>query len=1242
MSVKTFDELATFLLENIINASLIPASKLAEYLQDMNDTLEYNVGEFSDSFMGKATTSTNPGTPTSRVWYICDGPGTYTNFGSTVVTELLAFLIYNGSSWDLVENEITVDLSDYETTAELDTRFSNHNASSGHDGRYFTETEVNNTFCKKTMDADLNANSNKIINIGFPSAQTDVIPLKIAEATAKQLLKVHNSSLIFQAFVTSSTATPSHTANYAWVSSETGTVFGIATVEKGDIIYSTGSEFVVEKIGAIKVNRTNNLFDKDGFLNLNSNLGSTGTLITLSGAITTDYIKLPVETEGTEYYIQGVGSGTSKRTSFYNSEKVHISTTSALYGPGIRTVPAGGASYVRITIYRPTETFNIDEVMFSLGNAAADYLPYYLMSGQLLLSDVTAITDPIEENIDSLKIASCFRDANLGETETEKMLTLHKAIKHVQLLGNWIEGYNFRISSFSNNYSTLKYELKITAIDDDGVVYSSLNPYYNSTTAFDITPEVSGLTKVVYPVNNGRQLIMYIDFSELAATTRYNDATNFVFKSEYLPTYKIYTNSPVFKNLFSFGYHKTEPADSPALYDAIKGIKLRGLWDKSKRYTIAGFAYNHATLGYLIRINEVNTSNTIVSNIYWTDSVLVTLGGVPPYDNFVYHRIVFPVINGKQAIIDINLHQLTTGTYYDLESGTSYFINNSQIEDEIRLESFTLPDYTGIDFAPINQYIQNRKKKSLKGVSTSKKGALSIRIDNALDVGSIGYLSRLAALYEKYNGKISLNDSIETYGIVTTQKNKIQEYQQLQRGGHAVGDHVPSHNCDFIKIPTGYEYIFTPYVGAGITEIITGGDYDVAILEREHDGAYTDYKIGATDGYSLVSGTNRINGDFSGLSSENYYIYVNNVTGDKIGWQAIDTLNSAYVLIKTVDGRAISFDANETLSMYAQPVGMTVILSEEATYLCFLSGLCWFHYCGLEKPDFWVQPGAACARVSNEYAESAMKRVGYLFADTYDNVVTKLTYNEEKAYKYSGHTYNTADFAIDTIISSGGDFSSAKIKIADRIALHQHITIASHFYIDSCPGATDWEKVQYYFEKLEPFLRWTFENKLLWLTYPEIVDMMIDCKTDPFVNIIPDLYTDIASQSKPDGYTLGGSTVWMTDDGVAEDKLHSLKLNGNGTIATITDLGGLEKGLNDFNIWIKGTPGATVAVQFGSIGTATFTVAGSGWNRLNITAASGLSELIIPYDTNFLTITITAGNNTGNDAFVSGMELRKK
>ena len=51
------------------------------------------------TYMGVATPTTNPGSPDGNVFYFATQAGTYTNFGSVVLTEGLNILLWNGTSW---------------------------------------------------------------------------------------------------------------------------------------------------------------------------------------------------------------------------------------------------------------------------------------------------------------------------------------------------------------------------------------------------------------------------------------------------------------------------------------------------------------------------------------------------------------------------------------------------------------------------------------------------------------------------------------------------------------------------------------------------------------------------------------------------------------------------------------------------------------------------------------------------------------------------------------------------------------------------------------------------------------------------------------------------------------------------------------------------------------------------------------------------------------------------------------
>ena len=58
-------------------------------------------------YAGVATSSTNPGTPKAKVFYIANGKGKYTNFGGINVTENDVVILYYDTAWHKVATGIS-------------------------------------------------------------------------------------------------------------------------------------------------------------------------------------------------------------------------------------------------------------------------------------------------------------------------------------------------------------------------------------------------------------------------------------------------------------------------------------------------------------------------------------------------------------------------------------------------------------------------------------------------------------------------------------------------------------------------------------------------------------------------------------------------------------------------------------------------------------------------------------------------------------------------------------------------------------------------------------------------------------------------------------------------------------------------------------------------------------------------------------------------------------------------------
>lgn len=67
-------------------------------------------------FKGVATTSTNPGTPDEKIFYLAFATGTYTYFGNTVIGEGQIGVFSFGSSWTYAVQSVSAAIADNLTT----------------------------------------------------------------------------------------------------------------------------------------------------------------------------------------------------------------------------------------------------------------------------------------------------------------------------------------------------------------------------------------------------------------------------------------------------------------------------------------------------------------------------------------------------------------------------------------------------------------------------------------------------------------------------------------------------------------------------------------------------------------------------------------------------------------------------------------------------------------------------------------------------------------------------------------------------------------------------------------------------------------------------------------------------------------------------------------------------------------------------------------------------------------------
>lgn len=101
-----------------INANIKQNNNQAITGQILNSVLNDMVGTLGlgYQFAGVATTSTDPGTPDAKVFYLAITPGTYTYFGNTTIGDGQIGIFTFASSWVYGVNTISAQIADNLTT----------------------------------------------------------------------------------------------------------------------------------------------------------------------------------------------------------------------------------------------------------------------------------------------------------------------------------------------------------------------------------------------------------------------------------------------------------------------------------------------------------------------------------------------------------------------------------------------------------------------------------------------------------------------------------------------------------------------------------------------------------------------------------------------------------------------------------------------------------------------------------------------------------------------------------------------------------------------------------------------------------------------------------------------------------------------------------------------------------------------------------------------------------------------
>jgi hypothetical protein len=512
----------------------------------------------------------------------------------------------------------------------------------------------------------------------------------------------------------------------------------------------------------------------------------------------------------------------------------------------------------------------------------------------------------------------------------------------------------------------------------------------------------------------------------------------------------------------------------------------------------------------------------------------------------------------------------------------------------------------------------------------NKNAGVAFRVD---DSHSASEYSAYANIFRKYGYNFTLAPNLAP-SMHSGYYNMIDTIRNLTNDGNELADHTPNHNSKWFTVLNTSPYIHK----AGVDHIIESSETICLKYDHVITSSHTDEGLINVIGNKVISanpGEFRVMGDL-------HAIYLN----DTLYSYNPDSIITSSTYPDTIKG---------LMSYWGEPVYLTplsnipyekldifdVVMSIDALKLLgqATSDLCNMY--NLPAPTTWMQPGGSdYPQLRKGDVSQSFGSIGYATGAVYPEA-SKKVYNEYNPDNDCSFAMEWEDFRED--ISS---LQTVKHIIANKVALHTVSIGYSHFN-NLLGGWTG------YLNRMDSLLAWCRANNIPVRTYRQWADILYKTPQNPYINIMPDISTDLDNDNIPDGYSLSaGTTIDSTDYPAAGSMRKSMVQNTAGQFFSIDYLGGIEKGQVYFCFYAKGTIGTEIKLDFhthrvtaSDIGrTFYFRITAAGWQKYELAnSISDSTKLFIPIDANTLKVTMscTTFPQGAENVKISGFVFKK-
>ncbi|GAB1449534.1 hypothetical protein MASR2M44_25630 [Bacteroidota bacterium] len=416
-------------------------------------------------------------------------------------------------------------------------------------------------------------------------------------------------------------------------------------------------------------------------------------------------------------------------------------------------------------------------------------------------------------------------------------------------------------------------------------------------------------------------------------------------------------------------------------------------------------------------------------------------------------------------------------------------------------------------------------------------------------------------LFNKHGLKFSLAINASRLFNDSAAVNALRE---IVASGHELMDHTPDHHMGFFTVRSLADTM--AFSGRPEVDHINGTKVCLRV-DPPHTTFFNGEGLVNLIGNRLISVGN---GEFAGINGNPYYALVylptrnqyavytsvsNRVSSDpdtlvlQTYWQETWRNDTAY---------GIPYERVRTEDVNSN-VQSNILLAKRSRDL--------FALYGLPAPKTWIQPGGNYALLNRFDVQDFAIASGYT-AGAVNIQSSQKCYNEVDSFANRRFALQGPDF-----YEESANFQTLTNIISDRSARHYQSFGLSH--MNNVQGG--WTV---FLGRVDSVLTWLNQHSIPVRTYNQWASILFDSIPLQGVNTIPSLEKDLNNNGLPDGYTINSTAFSALDGFPGKPKGAVFGSANNQNLASISNLGGLEKGTNLLRMYTKGQPGDSIRMIF--------------------------------------------------------------